>query len=129
MKKRIRILILDNQVIVRAGLMSILDKDARFTVVGGAGSLRKAIETEIITGVKPDVIIIDPFAREFGGVRSIKKILAHFPKVRLLVFTYSSDKRDFLDALAYGVSGYLLKSASPIQIRSAIENVIYQGKN
>jgi DNA-binding NarL/FixJ family response regulator len=129
MKKRIRVLILDNQVIVRAGLISILDKDARFKVVGGAGSLYKAIEAEIIMSVKPDVIIIDPFVREFGGVRSLKKILTHFPKVRLLVFTYSSDKRNFLNALSYGVSGYLLKSASPFQIRSAIESVICQGKN
>lgn len=122
----IRVLICDDQVVVREGLNTILSSaNANLKVVGLATDGADALD--LVPQTQPDVVLMDLKMPHMNGVQATRKILAEFPNVRVLVLTtYDVDEWVF-DAIRAGAAGYLLKDTDQETLVKAICDV-YEGK-
>ncbi len=121
----IRIFVVDDHPIVRQGLVTVLEDEADFTVVGAAGSAEEALAR--IGPLHPDVVLLDLELSGEDGVAAIPGIAAASPATRVLIFTaYDTDERVF-GAIEAGASGYLLKGAPVEEIARAIRSVAADG--
>lgn len=115
----IRVLICDDQDIVRQGLEAILNQAAGIDVVGLAQDGAHALE--LIPETNPDVILMDLKMPGMNGVIATGRICDQFPEVKVLVLTtYDADDWVF-DAIRSGASGYLLKDTPREELVRAIE--------
>jgi DNA-binding NarL/FixJ family response regulator len=104
----IRVLICDDQDIVREGLAAILSTAPEIEVVGVASDGPQALE--LVEKDLPDVVIVDLNMPGMNGIQATRKICQKFPGVRVLALTtYDADEWVF-DAIRAGASGYLLKA-------------------
>ncbi len=122
----IRILICDDQVVVREGLNTILSSaNANLEIVGLATDGADALD--LVSQTHPDVVLMDLKMPHMNGVQATRKILAEYPNVRVLVLTtYDVDEWVF-DAIRAGAAGYLLKDTDQETLVKAIYDV-YEGK-
>jgi DNA-binding NarL/FixJ family response regulator len=124
----IRILLVDDQALVRAGFRMILDAEREMEVVGEAGDGREAIDQ--VRSLRPDVVLMDIRMPELDGLEASRRILADevagdvAPKI-LMLTTFDLDEYVY-EALRAGASGFLLKDTPPEQLVAAI-HVIAQG--
>lgn len=115
----IRVLICDDQQVVREGLQAILSAAPSIEVVGLAQDGIEAVQR--VAETKPDVVLMDLTMPRKDGVQATHAIRANFPDVRVLVLTtYVSDEWIF-EAVRAGAAGYLLKDSSREQLVAAIE--------
>lgn len=117
----IRVLLADDEPLVRSGIAMLLDSDPDMEVVGQAGNGREAVDA--VARLKPDVVIMDVRMPEMNGVDATREI-AHSvgvasPPPVLILTTYNLDKAVYA-ALRAGASGYLLKDAVPAELLSAV---------
>ena len=118
----IRILLADDQALVRAGFRMILDAEAGMEVVGEAADGREAVERA--RALHPDVILMDIRMPELDGLEATRRILDgddDRPRV-LMLTTFDLDEYVY-EALRAGASGFLLKDTPPEQLVAAIEVV------
>jgi NarL family two-component system response regulator LiaR len=121
----IRILIVDDQAIVRKGTMALLAQIDGITVVGEAANGQEAIDQA--AALAPDVILMDLVMPKVDGVAAIQQISTSQPKVRILALTsFATDDKVF-PAIKAGALGYLLKDAEPEDLVAAIHQV-YRGE-
>lgn len=121
----IRILVVDDYPIVREGLVSVLENQADYEVVGAFQSAEEALAD--VEGIKPDVILLDLELPGMSGVDAIPHFTRVVPEARIIVFTgYDSDERVF-GAIRSGAKGYLLKGATPNQEIIRAIRVVYGG--
>lgn len=121
----IRVLIVDDQAIVRRGTMALLTQVDGITVVGEAANGEAAIEQAAL--LTPDVILMDLVMPKVDGIVAIQAISAHQPTVRILALTgFATDDKIF-PAIKAGALGYLLKDAEPAELVIAIQQV-YRGE-
>jgi DNA-binding NarL/FixJ family response regulator len=124
----IRILLVDDQALVRAGFRMILDAEPEVEVVGEAANGREAVERA--AELRPDVILLDIRMPEMDGLEAARRILANAdegsPKL-LMLTTFDLDEYIF-EALCAGASGFLLKDTPPEQLVDAI-HVIAAGES
>jgi two-component system, NarL family, response regulator LiaR len=117
----IRVLIVDDQAIVRKGTMALLALVDGITVVGEAANGQEAIEQA--TTLKPDVILMDLVMPKVDGIRAIEQISATQPAARILALTsFATDDKVF-PAIKAGALGYMLKDAEPEDLVAAIRQV------
>jgi two-component system, NarL family, response regulator LiaR len=122
----IKLLICDDQYVVREGLKAILDTDASLQVVGTAADGAEALE--LIPGLKPDLVLMDLKMPLMNGVQATRHIHQQYPAVKVLVLTtYDADEWVF-DAIRSGASGYLLKDTQREGLIAAIKDTV-AGKN
>jgi DNA-binding NarL/FixJ family response regulator len=115
----IRVLICDDQDIVREGLAAILSTAPEIEVVGVASDGPQALE--LVEKDLPDVVIMDLNMPGMNGIQATRKICQKFPGVRVLALTtYDADEWVF-DAIRAGASGYLLKGTPRAALITAIE--------
>jgi DNA-binding NarL/FixJ family response regulator len=114
----IRLLLVDDHRLVRAGLAGLLDAVDDFEVVGDAADGRRAVELARTSA--PDVVLMDISMPVMDGVTATKLILAEHPAVRIVALTSFSDTAKVTDMLAAGAVGYLLKDCDP---RDLLEGV------
>jgi len=123
----IRILLVDDQALVRAGFRMILDAEPEMEVVGEASDGREAVEQ--VRSLRPDVVLMDIRMPELDGLEAARRILAapndDAPKI-LMLTTFDLDEYVY-EALRAGASGFLLKDTPPEQLVAAI-HVIAQGE-
>jgi DNA-binding NarL/FixJ family response regulator len=123
----IRILLVDDQALVRAGFRMILDAEPEMEVVGEASDGRDAVDQ--VRSLRPDVVLMDIRMPELDGLEAARRILstngAEAPKI-LMLTTFDLDEYVY-EALRAGASGFLLKDTPPEQLVSAI-HVIAQGE-
>jgi NarL family two-component system response regulator LiaR len=125
-EQQIKVLITDDQAIVRKGIRALLATEANIKVVGEAENGAKAISQA--ENLQPDVILMDLVMPEMDGVEAIRHIKAHQPAARILVLTsFATDDKVF-PAIKAGALGYLLKDSSPEELVQAIHQV-YQGES
>lgn len=113
----IRVLLVDDQTIIRQGLANLLESQPDFQVVGGAANGQEAIDQVAAlygTPKQPDVILMDVRMPVVDGVAATKQICADFPEVKILVLTTFDDTDYVQQAMRWGAKGYLLKQ-TPIQ--------------
>jgi NarL family two-component system response regulator LiaR len=121
MTEEIRILIVDDHAIVREGQRALIETEPGMTLVGEATNGLEAIE--LARTLSPDVIFMDLFMPEMGGVEAIEAIKAENPKARILVLTSFAEDEKVFAAVKAGASGYLLKDATPDEILTAVRYV------
>jgi DNA-binding NarL/FixJ family response regulator len=120
----IRVLVVDDHVIVRDGLAQVLASATDIELVGTASNgveARTAVAEHM-----PDVVLMDLSMPEMDGVEATRHIAADHIGVRVLVLTSFSDQARIMDALSAGAEGYLLKHSEPQEIVAAIRSV-YEG--
>lgn len=120
-EQRIKVLISDDQAIVRKGIRALLATEPSIEVVGEAENGEEAVsQTEKL---KPDVILMDLVMPEMDGIEAIYRITKRQPETRILVLTsFATDDKVF-PAIKAGALGYLLKDSSPEELVQAIRQV------
>jgi DNA-binding NarL/FixJ family response regulator len=120
----IRILVVDDHPVVRDGLRGMFGRDG-IEVVGEAADGRAGVERAI--ALRPDVILMDLRMPGTDGVTAIRELAARGVESRVLVLTTFDTDSDVLPAIEAGASGYLLKDASPEELRRAIRTAAEGG--
>jgi DNA-binding NarL/FixJ family response regulator len=119
----IRILLVDDQALLRAGFRMILDAEPGMEVVGEAGDGRDAIDQA--RSLQPDIVLMDIRMPELDGLEATRRILdaAEGDALRVLMLTTFDHDEYVYEALRAGASGFLLKDTPPEQLVAAIEVV------
>ncbi len=124
----IRILLVDDQALVRAGFRMILDAEPEMEVIGEASDGREAVDQ--VRELQPDVVLMDIRMPELDGLEAARRILSGTPEDGapkiLMLTTFDLDEYVY-EALRAGASGFLLKDTPPEQLVSAIR-VIAEGE-
>lgn len=121
----VRILIADDQQLIRESLKIILDSDSDFEVVKVVGSGQEVLEALENTIV--DIVLMDVRMPNMNGVECTRAVKKKFPNVKVIILTTFDDDEYIYDALKYGASGYLLKGCSLEELSVAIHNVLAGG--
>lgn len=120
----IKLLIADDQQLIRDSLKIVLDTNETIEVVGAVSNGVEVIRA--VREVKPDVILMDIRMPEMDGVQCTQIIKENHPEIKIIVLTTFDDDEYIFSALKYGASGYLLKGISMDQLIDAIHKV-YSG--
>ncbi|MEM9153304.1 MAG: response regulator transcription factor, partial [Cyanobacteria bacterium P01_F01_bin.3] len=107
----IRVLLVDDEAIVRYGLSSILQVDSTVEVVGEADNGEAAIAK--VAELEPDIVLMDLDMPGMDGVTAIPKIHAVAPRTKILVLTAYTEDHYLTEAMRRGAAGYLLKNTPP----------------
>ena len=117
----IKVLISDDQAIVRKGIRALLATESNIEVVGEAENGEEAVSRA--EELRPDVILMDLVMPKVDGIEAIRRITNQQPEARILVLTsFATDDKVF-PAIKAGALGYLLKDSSPEELVQAIEHV------
>nr|WP_315195337.1 response regulator [uncultured Aquabacterium sp.] len=117
----IRLLVVDDHTLFRRGLMALLARDERVTVVAEAADAGEALRHA--AQHQPDVVLLDHHLPGVHGIDALPQLLALQPAPKVLMLTVSEDADDLALALSRGASGYLLKTVEGQDLMDAIEAV------
>lgn len=119
--RKVRLVVVDDHALFRAGLVNLLAQMPELEVVGEAGDGRQALAE--VGEKRPDVVLLDVNMPILGGVETVEALKARNDEARILMLTISKHDADLFGAIAAGADGYLLKSAEPDELRRAIQQV------
>ena len=122
----IRVLIVDDHAVVRAGLRMLVDAEADMETVAEAGTVRDAIFEARST--RPDLVLMDIVMPGESGLEGVPKLLHEHPDLKILVLSMQDDPRYVREAFAAGASGYVLKEAADAEVVQAIREVAGGGR-
>ena len=117
----IRVVIVDDHAILRAGLRRVLEAEPDIEVVGEAPSADRAV-FEAISG-RPDVVLMDVMMPGKTGIEGMPAVLQAAPDARVLVLSMQDDPRYVREALEAGAAGYVLKEAADSEVVDAVRAV------
>ncbi len=117
----IKILIVDDHLVVREGLARIIGSDPGMQLVGEAANGEEAISQW--EKLQPDVTLLDMRMRGMGGIQTLEEIRKRFPSARILILSSYDHEEDIYRALQAGALGYLLKDSSRKQLLNSIRRV------
>lgn len=117
--KEIKLLLVDDQDLIRESLHIVLDMDPEIEVVGMAENGRAAVE--LCERHEPNVVLMDIHMPEVDGVEATKKIKERWPHIRVIILTTFQDIHYVVDALGSGAEGYLLKAIHPRDLADGIK--------
>ena len=120
-KEKIKLMLVDDHLVVRMGIASILSFDPDFEVVGQADSGAEALS--MVQTLKPDVVIMDLMMPDMDGVEATRQIHAVRPDVRILVLTSFGTSVEVHHAIEAGATGALVKTSTQDEICSAVRQV------
>ena len=119
----IRIIIVDDQELVRAGLRPLAERDEDITVIAEAADGRAGLSH--VRQLRPDVVLMDIRMPVMDGIEATRAIVVDpaLDGVRVLVLTTFDEDENVYSAIRAGAAGYLLKDVSPVDLRTAIRTV------
>lgn len=117
----IRVLLVDDHAVVRAGLRHILDAEDDIETVGEAGSAQESIRAA--RELTPDVVLMDVMLGDGSGLDATPEVLLVAPGAKVLVLSMQDDPRYVREAFAAGASGYVLKEAADTDVVGAVREV------
>jgi len=120
----IKLVLADTHQIIRQGLALLLAGEPDMRVVGEAGDYQTTIK--LIQEFSPQVVIMDISMPDLNGVEATRRILSHYPGVKVLTLSMHSDSLFVLNMLNAGASGYLLKDCALEELVKAIRTVVNQ---
>jgi two-component system response regulator NreC len=118
---KIRLLVVDDHPVVRAGLRTLLSAQDDMDVVGEAADGRAAIECAV--ALEPDVVVIDITMKGMGGLEATQEITRRLPDTKVLVLTMHENEEYLRQLLEAGATGYVLKQAVDTELVVAIHAV------
>ncbi len=121
MSGSIRILIVDDHSVLRAGIRALLDMQPDFEVVGEAGNGQEAIAR--VRELRPDVVLMDIGMPGMDGLAATREIKSFQPDTKILILTQHENKEYVLPSLKIGASGYVLKRADGDELLQAIRRL------
>lgn len=117
----IKILLVDDQAMLRAAFKSLLVRDDRYQVVGDVGDAREAIA--MVASLRPDVILLDITMPGLSGLDAIVPLRKELPGVRILMLTHHEGESFVQQAMKSGADGYLSKDSDPEELAIALDAV------
>jgi DNA-binding NarL/FixJ family response regulator len=117
----IRVLVVDDQALLRGSFRALLDNEPGFTVVGEAATGAEAVDLAL--ALRPDVVLMDVRMPEMDGIDATRRICAETDEVRVLVLTMFDQDSYVYGALRAGAAGFLLKDTRPADLCHAIRVV------
>ncbi len=121
MSERIRVIVVDDQAIVREGLVTVLSLLPDIEVLGHASDGAEGIA--LAERVLPDVVLMDLRMPVLGGLDATRRIVAAHPAIGILILTTFADEASAIDVLRAGARGYLTKDADRAEVAAAIRAV------
>ncbi len=118
---RIRIVVVDDHVLFRRGLVSLLSDMSEFEVVGEAGNGLDAME--VVKQARPEIVLMDINMPRMDGILAVQGLREANIPVKILMLTISQENDDLLGAIHAGADGYLLKNTEPEELRRSILRV------
>jgi DNA-binding NarL/FixJ family response regulator len=115
----IRVLIVDDHPVVRAGLVGMLETAGNIVVVGASSDGRQAVR--IAAELRPDVVLMDLRMPGFDGVTATEAVLAAAPTTRVLILTAYDTHADIVRAIEAGAIDYVLKDTTAARLVEAVE--------
>jgi DNA-binding NarL/FixJ family response regulator len=122
---RIRILLVDDQRLMREGLRTLLELEADFEIAGEAGDGQAGLDA--IAQLAPDVVLMDIRMPGMDGVEATRRLLQRDPAARVIILTTFDDEQYVFEGLRAGARGYLLKDVSGDELARAIRTVMDGG--
>ena len=121
---KIRLLLVDDHQVVRAGLRMLFQAEKDMEIVGEVGSGEEAIKA--VRELRPDVVLMDVVMSGMSGIEATRRVKEADPDTAVLALTMHEDEQYFFEMLQAGASGYIPKRAAPDDLVSAIR-VVSQG--
>ena len=123
----IRVFLVDDHAVVRAGLAAYLDTEPGMTVVGQASNGRAALQELAVleaAGRLPDVILMDLLMPQLDGIATTSAVKQRWPEVEVVAVTSFVEEEKIRGALEAGAAGYLLKDADAPEVADAIRSAL-----
>ena len=117
----IKVLLVDDQTLIRQGIRLLLEIEPDIQVVGQAADGGAALEQVAV--LHPDVVLMDVRMPEMDGVAATRAISERFPEVRVIILTTFEDDETVFEGLKAGARGYLLKDISSEEMAQAVRKV------
>jgi two-component system response regulator NreC len=117
----IRVVLVDDHAVVRAGLRLLLAAEDDVEVVGEAGTARDAVFE--VRAQQPDVVLLDVVMPGESGIEALPKLLHEAPAAKVLVLSMQDDPSYVREAFAAGASGYVLKEAADAEVVAAVRAI------
>jgi DNA-binding NarL/FixJ family response regulator len=118
---QIRVLVIDDHVILRQGIREMLNKEQDLEVVGEAEDEKVALALN--SKLKPDIVLIDIAMNHFNGMNLAKQLLRSSPNTRVVLFAGTNDEKLLFEAVRIGVHGYLQKTLTIDDLGRALRAV------
>lgn len=116
--RHVRIVVVDDQQLLREGIVALLRANARLEVVGRGKNGQEAVD--LTAALHPDVVLLDIRMPVMDGIQAIREIKARWPDVRIAILTSFVYDGYVVEGLMAGADGYLLKDASPAALVSGV---------
>jgi two-component system, NarL family, invasion response regulator UvrY len=123
---RIAVVLVDDHAVVREGYRRLLERAAGLVVVGEAASMAEAMRLD--AELKPDVIVLDIALPGVSGIEVLRRLVAHRPEAKVLIFSMYQDGIYATHAMNAGACGYLSKASAPDLLVSAVRAVADGGQ-
>lgn len=120
--KPIRILLVDDHTLVRAGFRSLLEELAEVRIIAEAEDGREALQ--MVARHRPDVVLMDIMMPGLNGLEAVARIKQEFPQTQVIILSMHAAEEYVLRALRAGAAGYLLKDASLEELERALKSVM-----
>ena len=117
----LRLLVVDDHEVVRAGLVALLERRARFSVVAAVGTAAEAVAAA--RRYLPDLVVMDVHLPDGSGIEATREIRAENPAIKVVMLTSYADEEAVFAAIVAGASGYLLKQIRGRDLIAALEAV------
>jgi DNA-binding NarL/FixJ family response regulator len=121
MSTELKVLVADDQALLRAGLRALIEAEDDLRVVGEAGNGVEAVDVALAT--HPDVVLMDIRMPRMDGITATRRLLASGSRARVLMLTTFDADEYVVDAFRAGAAGFLLKDGPPDQLAAAVRTI------
>lgn len=119
---RLKVLLVDDQVLFRKGVRALLEAEQDMEIVSEASNGNEAVDK--VKAFRPDVVLMDIHMPECDGIQATRTIKAEHPDVKVVILTVSDDDDDLFEAIKTGAEGYLLKNLRPEELTQMLRSVM-----